>query len=298
MNTVNNMEVKKAIIPIAGMAIRFLPLSKIVPKELWPVVDLPMIHYGLKEIKDAGIKEVIFVFNSGNKKVLEYLKTCPKTEKFLKERKKDEVLEELKNLEEMFKDVSFSWVLQKQPLGDGNAVLQAARLAAEEPVASIFADDIFDAKVPAISQLEKIFRTCQRPVIGLCRVPKEKISHYGIVGVEKISSRLYKIKKIIEKPDLSEAPSDLAIAGRYILTPEVFDYLKKAKPSKKGEIYLAEVINDQMLKDGKLIYGYELEGQWLGCGDKLRWLESTIYLSMKHPKYGPELREYISKLKF
>ena len=151
------MEVKKAIIPIAGMAIRFLPLSKIVPKELWPVVDLPMIHYGLKEIKDAGIKEVIFVFNSGNKKVLEYLKTCPKTEKFLKERKKDEVLEELKNLEEMFKDISFSWVLQKQPLGDGNAVLQAARLAAEEPVASIFADDIFDAKVPAISQLEKIF---------------------------------------------------------------------------------------------------------------------------------------------
>src|SRR3989344_5979293 len=262
MNTVNNMEVKKAIIPIAGMAIRFLPLSKIVPKELWPVVDLPMIHYGLKEIKDAGIKGIIFVFNSGNKKVLEYLKTCPKTEKFLKERKKDEVLEELKNLEEMFKDV------------------------------------IFNAKVQAISQLEKIFRSCQRPVIGLCRVPKEKISHYGIVGVEKISSRLYKIKKIIEKPDLSEAPSDLAIAGRYILTPEVFDYLKKAKPSKKGEIYLAEVINDQMLKDGKLIYGYELEGQWLGCGDKLRWLESTIYLSMKHPKYGPELREYISKLKF
>lgn len=292
-----NMEIKKAIIPIAGLATRFLPLSKVVPKELWPVVDLPMIHYCLQEIKEAGIKEVIFVLNSGNKKVLDYFKPCLKTEKFLKERKKEELLAELKNLEEMFKDISFSSVLQKQPLGDGNAVLQAARLAAEEPVASIFADDIFDAKVPAISQLEKIFRTCQRPVIGLCRVPKEKIGHYGIVGVEKISSRLYKIKKIIEKPALSEAPSDLAIVGRYILTPEVFDYLKKAKPSRKGEIFLAEVLNDQMLKDGKLIYGYELEGEWLECGDKLRWMESAIYLSLKHPKYGPEIKEYISKLK-
>jgi UTP--glucose-1-phosphate uridylyltransferase len=291
------MEVKKAIIPIAGMATRFLPLSKVVPKELWPVVDLPMIHYCLQEIKEAGIKEVIFILNPGNKKVLDYLKPCLKTEKFLKERKKDEVLGELKNLEEMFNDISFSWVLQKQPLGDGNAVLQTARLTAGETVASIFADDIFDAKVPAISQLEKIFKTCQRPVIGLCRVPKEKISHYGIVGVERISSRLYKIKNIIEKPDPSEAPSDLAIVGRYILTPEVFDYLKKAKPSRRGEIYLAEVLNDQMLKDGKLIYGYELEGDWLECGDKQRWLESSMRLALKHPKYGAELRECITKLK-
>ncbi len=291
------MEVKKAIIPIAGMATRFLPLSKVVPKELWPVVDLPMIHYCLQEIKEAGIKEVIFILNPGNKKVLDYLKPCLKTEKFLKERKKDEVLEELKNLEEMFKDISFSWILQKQPLGDGNAVLQTARLTAGEPVASIFADDIFDAKVPAISQLEKIFKTCQRPVIGLFRVPKEKIGHYGVVGVERISSRLYKIKNIIEKPDPSEAPSDLAIVGRYILTPEVFDYLKKAKPSRKGEIYLAEVLNDQMLKDGKLIYGYELEGDWLECGDKQRWLESSMRLALKHSKYGAELKECISKLK-
>ena len=290
------MEIKKAIIPLAGLSTRFLPLSKVVAKELWPLVDLPLVHYVIAEAKEAGIKQIIFVLSPERKKVLDYLKPSPKIEKILKERKKENILAEIKNLEELFKGISFSYVLQKKPLGDGHAVLQAAKLVGLEPVANLFPDDIIDSKTPAILQLSKVFKTCQKPVIALSKVPKERIPYYGIVGVEKIAHCLYKIKKIIEKPSIEEAPSNLAIVGRYILTPEVFDYLKKAKPTKKGEICLAEVFNNHMLRDGKLIYGYELEGKWLECGDKLRWLKSNLYLSLKHPKYGPELKNYLKEI--
>ena len=291
------MEIKKAIIPLAGLATRFLPLSKVVSKELWPLVDVPIIQYVVEEAKNSGIQEIIFVLSPGNKKVLDYLKPSTKIEKILKERKKENILAEMKNLEELFKDISFSYVLQKNPLGDGHALLQAAKLVGEEPIACMFGDDVIDSKTPGILQLTKTFKTCQKPVVALYRLPKEKIPAYGIVGVEKIANRLYKIKKIIEKPSLKEAPSDLAIVGRYILTPEVFDYLKKAKPNKKGEIILAEVFNNEMLKDGKVIYGYEFEGNWLECGDKLRWLKSNLYFSLKHPKFGPELKNYLKELK-
>jgi len=290
------MEIKKAIIPLAGLSTRFLPLSKVVAKELWPLVDLPVIQYALNEAREAGIKQIIFVLSPERKKVLDYIKPSSKIERILKERKKENILTEIKNLEEPFKNISFSYVLQKESLGDGHAILQAAKLVGSEPVANLYSDDVIEAKEPAILQLLKVFKTCQKPIIALSRVPKEKIPYYGVAGVEKIANRLYKIKKIVEKPSLEEAPSDLAIVGRYILTPEVFDYLKKAKPTKKGEIYLAEVLNNHMLRDGKLIYGYELEGKWLECGDKLRWLKSNLYLSLKHPKYGPELKKYLKEI--
>jgi len=287
--------IKKAIIPIAGLATRFLPLSKVVPKELWPIVDVPSIQYVIKEAKDSGIEEIIFILRQDNKKVLDYLKPCKKTEKILLEKKKEDILEEVKRVEELCEGLSFSYVLQKNSLGDGHAILQAAKNI-KEPVACFFPDDIFDAKEPVISQLINVFKTCQKPVISLFRKPKDEISAYGVVGVEKIANRLHKIKKIIEKPSIEEAPSDLVIAGRYILTPEVFDYLKKAKPTKKGEIILAEVIENYMLKEGRLIYGYEPIGEWLEAGDKLKWLKSNLYFSLKHPKYGPELREYLKTI--
>lgn len=291
------MNITKAIIPIAGLATRFLPLSKVVPKELWPIVDAPIIQYIIAEAKQSGIKEIIFVLNPDNKKVLDYLKPYTKIEKILKEKKREDILAEVKNLEELCKNISFSYVLQKKPLGDGHAILQAAKLIGDEPVACMFGDDIIDSEIPGVSQLAKVFKTCQKPVIALCREPEEKIPYYGIVGVEKIANRFFKIKKIIEKPSSEQAPSDLAVIGRYILTPEVFYYLKKAKPTKRGEIILAEVFNNHMLRDGKVIYGYEIEGKWLECGDKLRWLKSNLYLSLKHPKYGPELREYLKEIK-
>lgn len=285
-------DIKTAIIPIAGMGTRFLPLSKAIPKELWPLVDQPIIQYLVSEAKNSGIKKIVFVIKTDNKVTLKYLKPCPEIEKHLKERKKEKFLPDLKNLEELLADIDISYVIQKKPLGDGHAILQAKKAIGEEPVVCLFADDIVEAKTPVILQLSNIFKTCQKPVLSLCRIPKEKIPAYGIVAVEKIADRYFKIKKIIEKPPLDKAPSDLAIIGKYILTPEVFDYLKKAKAGPKGEIILAEVLN-KMLNDGKLVYGYEIKGKWLECGTKLEWLKSNIYLSLKHPKFGSELAKYI-----
>jgi UTP--glucose-1-phosphate uridylyltransferase len=144
-------------------------------------------------------------------------------------------------------------------------------------------------------QLAKIFKTCQKPVLSLYRLPKERIPFYGIVKVEKIASRLYKIKETVEKPTLEKAPSDLAIVGKYILTPEVFDYLKRAEPNEKGEIILADTF-EKMNKEGKIVYGYEFEGKWLECGNKLEWLKTNLHMSLKHPQFGPELRKYLKEI--
>jgi len=295
------MKVKKAIIPVGGLGTRFLPLSKILPKELWPLVDKPVLQYVVEEIKNSGIDQIIFVISPEKKMVLNYFKKYyfkkfPKLENTLKERNKLLLLQELKSLEKLCQGISHSYVIQKKPLGDGHAILQAQKFIKEEPVAVSFGDDIIESETPCVAQLIKIFKTAQKPVIALHQVPREKTSSYGIVKVEKIANRLFKIKKIVEKPDIDEAPSDLAIVGKYILTPEVFNYLKVAKPSKKGEIVLADVF-EQMIKDGKIIYGYQFKGNWLECGKKLDWLKCHFYLSLKHPEFGPKLKEYLKTLK-
>ncbi|MCX6724384.1 MAG: sugar phosphate nucleotidyltransferase [Candidatus Staskawiczbacteria bacterium] len=291
------MEIKKAIIPVAGLGTRFLPLSRAIPKEFFPLVDKPVIQYIIEEVKKTGIKEIVFVVSPGQKTVLDYFQKSPELEKTLVKRKKDKILKELKDFEEIFEDITFSYVVQKKPLGDGQALLQAAKKVNGEAVAVSFGDDVVDSDEPALSQLINIFNTCSAPVVALKQLPREKLPAYGVVAVEKIAHNLYKIKKIIEKPELSEAPSNLVVVGKYVLTPEVFQYLKKAKPSDKGEIILAEVF-DKMLSDGKVIYGYELKGEWLECGDKLKWLKSFFYLALKDPRFKDELREYIKNLKF
>ncbi len=295
-------KVRKVVIPIAGLGTRFLPLSKILPKELWPLVDKPVIQYIVEEAKNSGICDIIFVISPEKKVVLEYFKKyylqkSPKLEKTLKERKKPELLKELINLEELCQNLNFSFVLQKKPLGDGHAILQAKDLVGEEPFAVLFGDDIVDSKIPCILQLTNIFKTCQKPVVALQKVPKERLSSYGIVGVDKIANRLFKIKKFAEKPAAEFAPSDLAIVGKYILTPEVFDYLKKTKPTKSGEIILANAFSN-MIEDGKMIYGYEFEGEWLECGTKDGWVRCSFEFSLKNPKYSPNLKGILKKLKY
>lgn len=287
--------IKKAILPIAGLGTRFLPLSKVLPKELWPLVDVPAIQYIVEEAKKSGAQEIIFVVSPEKKIVLNYFQDFQKIEKILTERKKDHLLEELKKAQEALKDISFSYVLQKKPLGDGHAVLQAEKLIGEEPCAVLFGDDIVDAEKPCLSQLINVFKTCQRPVVALKKITKEKLPLYGVVEVEKIANRLYRIKKIAEKPFPGAEPSDLAIVGKYILTPEVFEFLKKTPPGKKKEIILADAF-EKMIKDGKIIYGYEFEGEWLECGNKLGWLKANFYLSLKHPQWGPELKKYLKEI--
>ena len=285
------IEIKKIIIPIAGLGTRFLPLSKVVSKEFFPLVDKPIIQYIIEEVKNSGIKEVVFVTGPGNKNILNYFKKSPELEKLLIKRKRDKILKELKDFEEVFEGITFSCVVQKEPLGDGHALLQAARKIGGEAVAVSFGDDVVDSDEPAIAQLVNIFKTCKAPVVALKQLPMEKVPAYGVVAVEKIANHLYKIKKIIEKPELSQAPSNLVVVGKYILTPEVFKYLKKAKSSKKGEIILAEVF-DKMLLEGKIIYGCELKGEWLECGEKLKWLKSFLYLALKSAFSVPKVRKF------
>lgn len=293
-------EIKKVIIPVAGLGTRFLPLSKVVSKDFFPLVDKPVIQYIIDEVKKSGIKEVVFVVSPGQKTVLNYFQKSPELEKTLVKKKRENILKELKEFEEIFEGISFSYVVQKKPLGDGHAIFQAVKKISQkgvsEPVAVSFGDDIVDSEEPALSQLINIFNTCAAPVVALKQLPREKISAYGVVAVEKIANRLYKIKKITEKPNPSEAPSDLVIVGKYILTPEVFQYLKKAVPSKRGEVILADVF-DKMLSDGKIIYGYELKGEWLECGDKLKWLKSFFYFALKDPRFNEELKQYLKTIK-
>jgi UTP--glucose-1-phosphate uridylyltransferase len=290
------MEIKKAIIPAAGFGTRFLPLTKILPKEFLPLVEKPLIGYAVGEAKDSGIEQIIFVLSENKKSILNYFKKDLKLQNILKNRNQKKLLEKLEKFYEEYQGISFSTVFQLLPKGDGDAVLKTRRQIGKENFAVLFPDDVWEGKVSALAQLKKIFVTSQKPVIGLKRVEKEKISSYGIVGVEKIATRIYKIKEIVEKPSVSEAPSDLAIVGRYVFSPDIFNYLTKTPPNKKGEIILAEALKS-MIKDGKIVYGYELEGEWLECGTIRDWLKSNFYLCLRDPEYGRMLREWLRKMK-
>ncbi len=290
-------EITKAIIPIAGLATRFLPLSKVLPKEFFPLVDKPLLQYALEELKASGVTEVVFVVSARNKKAIaEYFKRDPHIEKVLEEHKKTELLEEVKQVEKLAQGISFSFIQQTNPMGDGHAVLQAAKLIGDNPCFVLYPDDVVEAQVPCSLQLAKVFKTAQKPVCALARVPKEKLPSYGIVAIEKIANRLFKVKKIVEKPQEENAPSDLAIVGRRVITPEVFSYLKKAQPNKKGEIVLSEVLAE-MVHDGTIVYGCEIEGKWWECGNKKDWLLTNIHFAAKHPLYGKEVQKFLKEEK-
>lgn len=296
VNIEKGQSVKKAIIPIAGLGTRFLPLSKILPKEIWPLVDKPVIQYIIEEALASGIKKIIFVERPGKKEAKEYfqkyLKKTPELEEILRMRKKNHLLKELKSLEKITENISFSYLFQKKPLGDGHAILQAEKLIKQEPAAVLFGDDVVDSKVPCLFQLIKIFQRYQKPVIALYRIPRSSFQFYGMVGVKKIKNRIFKIKKIVEKPSAKESPSNLAIIGKSIITAEVFNYLKKKRLGKQGEIGLTENLAE-MVKAGSEVYGYEVEGKWLECGNKLAYLKSNLYLSLKHPQFGKKLKKYL-----
>jgi len=288
--------IEKVILPIAGLGTRFLPLSKELPKEFWPLVDLPVIQYVVEEAISAGAKEIIFVISAEKRMIVDYFQNSPRVEKILKERNKISLINGLEEFKKKFSGITFSFVQQKNPLGDGHAILQAKKYIEDNSCGVLFGDDVVYGEKSCLAQLADVFKTCQKPVMAVKRVSKEMISSYGILEVEKIANRLYKIKKIIEKPSLEEAPSDLAIVGKYILTPSVFDYLeRKKKPTKGKEMILADTFQE-MIKDGKAIYGYEFEGDWLECGNKINWLKSHLFLSLKHSEFGPILKKYLKEI--
>lgn len=271
-------------------------MSKELPKEFWPLADLPVIQYIVEEAVDSGAEEIIFVISPEKKMIVDYFGESLKVNEILKERNRTSLIKELDDFKKRFEGIKFSYVIQKNPLGDGHAILQAEKEVAGEPCGILFGDDVAYSKKPCLAQLADVYKTCQKPVIAIRRVPKEMIPSYGILEVEKIANRFYKIKKIIEKPSLEDAPSDFAIVGKYLITSQVFDYLKKGgRPSKGKEMILADAF-ERMISDGKTVYGYEFEGDWLECGNKANWLKSHLFLSLKHPEFGPLLKKYLKDI--
>ena len=273
--------IKKAVIPIAGLGTRFLPLSKTVPKEFLPLNSKPVIHYIVEEALGAGVRELIFVISPEKREIfknyiLKYFQKDKKLIKILKEREKKEAVEVLKTIPK----IKYHYLFQKKPLGDGDAILRAEKFLKKEPFLVLFGDDLSFGKEKFPVQLVKAFEKIKKTILCLYKMPKKKLSAYGVPKVQKIKKRLYKVLDLVEKPK-RKPPSNFALVGNYLLTPEIFSYLKKLKPQ-KGEIILANGLK-KMLEDKKEIFGLEVEGKWLECGDLKKWTESFIFLS-KHEK--------------
>lgn len=278
-NTKSNKSIRKAIIPIAGLGTRFLPLSKIIPKEFFPLGTKPVVQYVVEEAILAGVREIIFVVSPKKEDIfknyiLKYFKEEKELLKILKRRKKEKALKALENIPK----IKYKYIFQKKPLGDGDAILRAEKLIGKEPFLVLFGDDVSFGKEGMPSQLVKKFEKVQRPLLCLYKMPKEKLSAYGVPKVEHIKKRLYRIRDLIEKPK-KNPPSSFALVGNYVLTPDIFSYLKKTSPHNE-EIILANALRE-MIKDGKEIFGVWVRGKWLECGDKEKWIKSFIYIAKK-----------------
>ena len=287
-------EVKKAIFPIAGLATRFLPISKSVSKELIPLADKPLVHYAAEEAMLSGIKKIQFVTRPGQKEVLNYFKRDIDLEKRLEENNKTEELKALKELEILFGKMEFSTTFQRKAHGNADAIYKAKEFIKNEPCAISFCDDVIDSEIPALTQMIEVFKTCQCPIMALKALPAEELSKYGVVEVEKVANSFYKIKKMVQKPKPGQAPSNLAVVGRYILTPEVFEYLGSHKSMMLDDHCIGQVLS-QMAEEGKAVYGCEIKGDWLECGNKTLWLKSFMTLILKHSEYGEHVRNFLKE---
>jgi UTP--glucose-1-phosphate uridylyltransferase len=285
--------IKKAILPVAGFGTRFLPATKAQPKEMLPIVDKPIIQYLVEEVVAAGIKEIIFVTGRGKRSIEDHFDHSFELEYNLVEKRKHDLLKEIFKISKLAK---FSYVRQPSPRGDGDAVFRARELVGNEPCAVLFGDDLVDSKVPCIKQLMDVYEKYGDSVIALEKVPEKDVSRYGIVDSILLEKRTYQIKDIIEKPKTEEAPSNLSIVGKYIITPDVFDTLEALIPTKKDdEVRLADAF--KLLLRRKPVYGYEFEGKRYDCGTKLGFLKATVDFGLKHPELNGGFKEYLKNLK-
>jgi len=285
-------QITKAILPVAGFGTRFLPATKAQPKEMLPIVDKPAIQYIVEDAVSAGIKEIIFVTGRGKRAIEDHFDYSFELDKTLVEKNKLELAKEVRHISELAK---FSYVRQPLPLGDGHALACAAHLIYDEPVLVMFGDTLYDAKEGPASQILKTFAKYGDSVIGLSAVPRNEVSKFGVIDGVAVGERTYEIKRFIEKPSPSEAPSNLVAVGIYVLTPEVLSWLTTMKPGPNGELRLADAFQ-QMLAHDRPIYGQEFNGTWLDTGDKLSFIKATIQLGLKNEEIGPELKKFIRTL--
>jgi UTP--glucose-1-phosphate uridylyltransferase len=296
------IRVKKAVLPAAGFGTRFLPATKAVPKELLPIVDKPTIQYIMEEVVHSGIEEVILITGREKGSIEDHFDTSAELENHLRKKGRHDLLKIVQEVSEM---VTLLSVRQKEPLGLGHAVLCAKKAVGNEPFVVLLGDDLIDASVPCVRQMIDIYEELNRGVnssaqgsalIAIQRVPRTEAHLYGIIKGKKIKDRVYRIEDMVEKPEKGTAPSNLAIIGRYILPPGIFEILENIRPDRKGEIQLTNGLRE--LNRQAPVFGYEFFGDRYDAGDKLGYLEANIAFALKHPELGPKLKRYLKALKF
>ena|SRR6202140_643595 len=284
--------VRKAVFPAAGLGTRFLPASKASPKEMLPLVDKPLIQYVVEEAVASGIESVIIVTGRGKSAIEDHFDVSFELEALLRERGKQDDLHLVREITDMAR---VSYVRQREALGLGHAILQARDLVCDEPFAVMLSDDIIDSKTPALKQLLDVYEKYDAPVLATMEVEGEAISRFGALDVEEVASGVYRIKDMVEKPPLANAPSNLAIIGRYVLTPDVFAEIERTKAGAIGEIQITDAMRALLKK--RDFYAVRFEGKRYDAGDKLGFLIATVELALKHSELAPEFRQYLRSLK-
>jgi UTP--glucose-1-phosphate uridylyltransferase len=294
------MTIRKAVLPVAGLGTRFLPATKAQPKEMLPIVDRPLVQYGVEEVAASGISMVVFVTGRGKNSIEDHFDVSFELERMLAGRAKAALLNLVRSISNLAEII---YIRQKNPLGLGHAILMARDLVGNEPFAVLLSDDIIDASVPCLKQMMDVFDRYGKSVVALQRVERKAVSSYGIIkgslvndpGSTNGKNRLYRIADMVEKPDVESAPSNLAIIGRYILTPAIFNELASTRRGKGSEIQLTDALRSMLQKEP--VYGYLFEGKRYDAGDKLGFLEATVEMALKRPDLGAPFRKYLKGLK-
>jgi UTP--glucose-1-phosphate uridylyltransferase len=289
--------VRKAVFPAAGLGTRFLPATKAQPKEMLPIVDKPIIQYGVEEAIHSGIQDIIIVTGRGKTAIEDHFDVSFELEYLLESRKRTDLLKIVRGISDM---ISVSYVRQKEALGLGHAVLRAKELVGDEPFSVVLADDVIESQTPCLKQLLDVYEFFEAPVLAVMEVPPETISSYGAIEAEPVehngsNDRVYRIRNLVEKPKPEEAPSNLAIIGRYVLTPKIFQSLEEIAPGSGGEIQLTDALR-HMLRS-RPIYACRFEGARYDAGDKLGFLKATVEYALRRTDLGGPFREYLKGLK-
>ena len=288
-------KVRKAVFPAAGLGTRFLPATKASPKEMLPIVDKPLIQYGVEEAMHSGVQNIIIVTGRGKSSIEDHFDVSFELEHLLESKNKSEMLALVRDISE----IDVSYVRQKEALGLGHAVLRAKELVGPEPFAVILSDDIIASETPCVRQLLDIYEYYGASVLALMEVPADQISAYGVVDAEPVldngrENRLFRIRNMVEKPKAADAPSNLAIIGRYVLTPEIFECVESIQPGSGGEIQLTDALK-YMLRN-RPIYGLKFEGKRYDAGDKLGFLKATVEFALERHDLGQPFRQYLQGL--
>lgn len=283
------MKVKKAIIPAAGLGTRFLPATKAQPKEMLPIVDKPTIQYIIEEAVASGIEEILIITGRNKKCIEDHFDKSIELELELEKAGKSELLELVRNISDM---VDIHYIRQKEPKGLGHAIHCAKTFVGNEPFAVLLGDDVVDSETPCLKQLLDCYSEYNTTILGVQTVEKENVSKYGIVDGIHIEDRVYKVKNLVEKPSMEESPSNVAILGRYVITPEIFNILENTKPGKNGEIQLTDALKTLASKEA--MYAYNFEGKRYDVGDKLGFLQATIEFALKKEELRGDFIDYLN----